>query len=255
MIGISSIVRALGLLLLALGLALPARAGSPPRLDLEYHVNGLGIHALTLRLYYTRRYDGYRSLVNARTEGVVEMFYDYELHIDASGPRDGVALRPSHYITISRGSEGGKRLKLKYADDGEITIETDEKLATDELAARVARGHGTIDPLSALLTLVETLAETGSCDAKVAVFDGKRRYDMTAADGDATDGVECRVALEQIDGFRAREKDSPRYPKTMTIRFGPVAEGFPPMPVEVTASNFFGLLTLRLIDAKLAPQP
>ena len=105
------------------------------------------------------------------------------------------------------------------------------------------------------MTLVETLAETGSCDAKVAVFDGKRRYDMTAADGDATDGVECRVALEQIDGFRAREKDSPRYPKTMTIRFGPVAEGFPPMPVEVTASNFFGLLTLRLIDAKLAPQP
>ena len=106
MIGISSIVRALGLLLLALGLALPARAGSPPRLDLEYHVYGLGIHALTLRLYYTRRDDGYRSLVNARTEGVVEMFYDYELHIDASGPRDGVALRPA---TTSR-SAGDRRV-------------------------------------------------------------------------------------------------------------------------------------------------
>lgn len=255
MIGISSIVRALGFLLLASGLALPARAGSPARLDLEYHLYGLGIHAMTIRLRYTRRDDGYRSLVNARTDGIVETFYEYELHVDAKGSRDGAVLRPRRYITIGRGSEGGKRLKLKYADDGEITIETDETLATAELAARVQRGHRTIDPLSALLTLIETVAATGSCDAKIRVFDGKRRYDMTAADGDAKDGVECRVALEQIAGFRSREKDSPRYPKTMTIRLGRVAEGFPPMPVEVTASNFFGLLTLRLIDAKLTPAP
>ena len=253
MIGISSIVRALGFALLALGLALPARAGSPARLDLEYHLYGLGIHAMTIRLYYTRRDDGYRSLVNARTEGVVETFYEYELHVDAKGSRDGAVLRPRRYITISRESEGGKRLKLKYADDGEITIETDQTLATDELAARAQRGHGTIDPLSALLTLIETLAETGSCDAKIPVFDGKRRYDLVSTAADTEDGVACRVALEQIAGFRSREKDSPRYPKTMTIRFGAVVEGFPPMPIEVTASNFFGLLTLRLIDAKLTP--
>ena len=251
----SGALRAVGIFLLALGLALPARAGSPARLDLEYHLYALGIHAMTIRLRYKRGDDTYRARLGVRTDGIVETFYEYRLNANAKGSRDGAVLRPSRYTSNSRESEGGKRLKLKYADDGEISIETDETLATDELAARVQRGIGTIDPLSALLTLIETVAATGSCDAKIRVFDGKRRYDMTAADGDAKDGVECRVALEQIAGFRSREKDSPRYPKTMTIRLGRVAEGFPPMPVEVTASNFFGLLTLRLIDAKLTPAP
>ena len=253
MIKSSGGLRAFGIVALALGLALPARAGSPARLDLEYHLYGLGIHAMTIRLRYKRGDDTYRARLGALTDGVVETFYEYGLNANAKGSRNGAVLQPRRYTTISQGSDGGKRVEVSYIEQGGIDIDTDEKLEAAELAARVARGRGTIDPLSALLTLIETLAETGSCDAKISVFDGKRRYDLVSTDAGTQDGVACRVALEQIDGFRSREKDSPRYPKTMTIRFGPVAEGFPPMPIEVTASNFFGLLTLRLIDAKLAP--
>jgi hypothetical protein len=264
MIKSSGVLRAVGVIALALGLALPARAGSPARLDLEYHLYGLGIHAMTIQLRYKRGDDSYRARLGVLTDGVVETFYDYSLRANAKGSRDGDALRPSRYTAISHGSDGAKRVEVSYTEEGGIDIDTDEKLKAAERAARIERGHGTVDPLSALLTLIETLAATGSCDAKVEVFDGKRRYDMTAADG-ATDGgaiaaptaadgeIECRVALKQIAGFREREKDSPRYPRTMTIRFGRVAKGFPLMPVEVNANNFFGLVSLRLISAKATP--
>ena len=261
MIKSSGTLRAVGIFVLALGLALPARAGSPARLDLEYHLYALGIHAMTIRLRYKRGDDTYRARLGVLTDGIVETFYAYRQNAKAQGSRDGDTLRPRRYTTNSRGSDGAKRLKVSYTEEGGIDIETDEKLEAAELAARVARGRGTIDPLSALLMLIETLAATGSCDVKVRVFDGKRRYDMTAADAsadapaDARGEIECRVALKQIAGFRSREKDSPRYPKTMTIRLGRVAKGFPPMPLEVTASNYFGLLTLRLIGAKLTPAP
>ena len=203
MIKSSGRLRAVGIFVLALGLALPVRAGSPARLDLEYHLYALGIHAMTIRLRYKRGDDTYRARLGVLTDGIVETFYAYRLNAKAQGSRDGDTLRPRRYATNSRGSDGAKRLKVSYTEEGGIDIETDEKLEAAELAARVARGHGTIDPLSALLTLIETVAATGSCDAKIRVFDGKRRYDMTAADGDAKDGVECRVALEQIEGFRA----------------------------------------------------
>ncbi len=218
MTGFSGKLRAFGLFLLAFGLALPARAGSPAKLDLEYHLYGLGIHAVTIRLYYARSDDGYHALVGARTDGIVRTFYAYNLHADALGSRDGAALRPLRYVAVSRESDGGKRVKVNYADDGAIAIVSDERLAADELAARVARGRGTIDPLSALVTLIESVAATGSCDAESRVFDGKRRYDMASTAAGAKDGAACRVALKQVAGFRAREKDSPRYPKTLTIR-------------------------------------
>ncbi len=253
MIKSSGTLHAFGCFLLALGLALPARAGSPARLDLEYHLYGLGIHAMTIRLRYKRGDDTYRARLGALTDGVVATFYEYGLNANAKGSRDGAVLQPRRYTTISRESEGGKRVTVEYAEEGGIDIDNDEKLEAAELAARVARGRGTIDPLSALLTLIETLAATGSCDAKISVFDGKRRYDLESTDAGTQDGVACRVALKQIAGFRSREKDSPRYPKTMTIRLGRIAKGFPPMPVEVTASNFFGLLTLRMVSAKVTP--
>ncbi len=182
MIGISSIARALGFFLLALGLARPARAGSPARLDLEYHLYGLGIHAMTIRLRYKRGDDTYRARLGALTDGVVETFYEYGLNANAKGSRDGAVLQPRRYTTISRESDGGNRVTVEYAEEGGIDIDTDEKLEAAELAARVARGRGTIDPLSALLTLIETLAETGSCDDKISVFDGKRRYDLVSTD-------------------------------------------------------------------------
>ena len=264
MIKISGTLCAVGFVALVLGLALPARAGSPAKLNLEYHLYGLGIHAMTIHIFYKRGDGTYRARFGARTDGAVETFYEYGLNADAKGLRVDDTLRPQRYIANSHGSDGSKSLEVSYTEAGGIDIETDETLKAAELAARVKRGHGTIDPLSAFLTLVETLAATGSCNVTVAVFDGKRRYDMTAADAPAdsgavvaptdTDGaVTCRVALQPIAGFRAREKDSPRYPETMTIRLGRVAKGFPLMPTELTASNFFGLLSLRLISAKATP--
>ncbi len=74
MIKSSGTLRAVGIFVLALGLALPARAGSPARLDLEYHLYALGIHAMTIRLRYKRGDDTYRARLGVLTDGIVETF-------------------------------------------------------------------------------------------------------------------------------------------------------------------------------------
>ena len=269
MIGYRNTIRTLCLALLFAGPGAGARAGTVPEASagaapeapagvvLQYHVYGLGVHGLTFRVKYTRGADGYSARFRAATDGVVESLYDYGYAIDVSGARQGADLSPERYTSTSREPNGGKTIDIAYGDDGEVVVESDQKWS-QKLRRRLARrGHGTVDPMSAFLIVVETLAGSGSCDARIPVFDGKRRYDLVASDtgpvAGATGSIDCTVEFRQVAGFRKRGDVAGRYPETITVRFARVAPGFPLMPVEFTGSNFLGLMNIRLVSVRAIP--
>ena len=71
-----------------------------------------------------------------------------------------------------------------------------------------AQMRGTVDQLAAYLALARHLAGRGSCALPLAVFDGRRRYDLSFTDldpeilpGFAGPTRVCRMSRRRIAGF------------------------------------------------------
>ena len=242
-------------ILLLLAAAAPASAAG---LTLDYRLYIGGLHALSLTTALSRDRAGYRVAVSARTDGLVARFVEASYVAEASGTTaGGVAIPESFRGTASDDEDGERSVALTWslgvpavvfepADDA-----PDEPLAGDLIAA-------TVDPTSAMLTLMETLAASGHCDVRVRVFDGKRRYDLVSRDagervlkasryapygGPAT---ECVIAIERLAGFR-KARLAERYPAEMSIYFARLRDDLPPLPVRLHAENLFGALRMHLV--------
>ena len=243
-----------------------ARAGEDggAALTLDYRVYLGGLHVLSLSSALDQaREGGYRMTVAAHTDGLIGKFVDASYEAESDGRAEGAVARSERYRGRSRdGDDAARSVAVTYRRDAapEVVFEPadaapDEPLPADTIAA-------TTDPVSAMLTLMRTLAETGRCEATMRVFDGRRRYDLVASDAgartltasrQAPDGGparECSVRIDRIAGFRDG-KLAKRYPDEIAIYLAPVFPGAPPVPVRLHANNLFGALRMHLVN----PQP
>lgn len=249
---------------MALVLALPSakhlRAEPVPSVELEYHVYLGGLHALSLTTRLVRDdSNGYRMAIDAVTAGLIDKFVHATYRAESVGvTKDGSAF-PTRFRGISgEDDEDGKTATVDYGDDGapRVTFVPEHEAPDEPLPSKMTAG--TIDPASAMLTLMETLGKTGRCDATVKVFDGKRRYDLVSRHtvevelsatkyapyaGPAT---ECRIGFERLAGFR-EGRLAQRYPDEIVLYLAPLFDDAPPMPVRMHGSNLFGALRLHLV--------
>ncbi len=252
-------------LLLALLVGLPnatqSLADEASAIELDYKIYLGGLHALSMTTVLSRDRDaGYRMAVDAATDGFIGALVDARYRAESEGVTKDYTARPRRFQGVSGqdGDDDGKTVTVVYRDGAapEVAFMPTHEAPSDPLPAGMITA--TVDPPSAMMTLMETLGTTGSCDATVKVFDGKRRYDLTShhagelylkASGIAPyDGpaVECRVGIEQIAGFRTG-RFAKRYPDELTIFLASVIEGAPPVPVRLHAKNMFGALRMHLV--------
>ncbi|MDH3791872.1 MAG: DUF3108 domain-containing protein, partial [Rhodospirillales bacterium] len=107
-------------------------------------------------------------------------------------------------------------------------------------------------------------ARSGSCKGEVAVFDGRRRYDVITHDLgetilEASDvapyggpAVRCGVTFRPIAGFwrsaRAKRSDDAQ----VEVFLAPMTPSTPPVPVRIHAKSAFGALRIHLVAARPA---
>jgi hypothetical protein len=242
---------------LGLWLAAPASAQAPAAVELDYRLYVGGLHALSLTARIAREGEGYRMRVLARTDGLVAELVDAAYEAESAGVTDGAVPRPRRYRGVSRDGDENKSVALSWSPERvpAAVFEPAHDAPTEPLADEVIAG--TVDPASAALTLMTTLAASGRCELRVPVFDGKRRYDLVAGDGGSRElrssryapyagpATECVVAIERIAGFRSG-KLAGRYPDRISIFLAPLWEGMP-VPVRLHASNLFGALRIHLV--------
>ena len=254
-------VRAFALaMVLALSSASLLRAEPAPSVELEYHVFIGGLHALSLTTRVVRDdSNGYRMAIDAVTAGLISKF----IHATYRAESVGVTRHGSAFPTRFRGISGeddedGKTVTVDYGDDGAPRVSfVPEHEAPDEPLPS-AMTAATIDPASAMLTLMENLGNTGRCDATVKVFDGKRRYNLASRHAGEVElratkyapyvgpATECRVGFERLAGFREGRLGR-RYPDEIVLYLAPLFDDAPPMPVRMHGSNLFGALRLHLV--------
>ena len=251
-------------LLIALAAMFPpavAHAETPHALRLSYEVWTGGLNSLGLEAYLRRTETAYRVDLDARTQGLVGSLFPYELSLEAAGHIGPDGLTPQRFRTIYGEDGQEKRRDIRYHRNGALELSVDgqrKRIARRGLSEDLVRGS--MDPASAIFSVMEVFARTQRCRGAFPVFDGKRRYDLMLTErghrmlSHSRYGLYsgpttlCRLRVEKRAGFRKRERG--RFPSTIDVWLAPVGKDTPALPVRIESRSNLGALVIHLTGVK-----
>ncbi len=241
----------------------PSSAGQP--LSLDYHVYAGGFHAVSFSTEFNIGEDSYRARVNLRSNGLIDRLFSFSMEANADGRSGENGVVPLFFRTSNRWRSSGERfVEISYDEPGDVprTVvqpvpDADEREPVpDELR------RNTLDPLSAIVQLIRGLSNSGRCDSKAAVFDGRRRYDLAArhlgeivlkpSDVAPYGGpaVKCAIEVQRVVG---RWKKSKRWreagPPTIHVFLARLDQSSPLVPVRIEAKNNIGQVRVHLVGS------
>jgi len=243
-----------------------ARAEAPSALELEYKAYFGGMHAVSFQARIGLGDADYRARVRLRSDGLLAKLVDFSLDAEAAGLAGSGGLRPRQFQVASQWRDStGRLVEISYAEDGAPALRV-EPPAEDDDREEVpeALRWDTLDPISATLELVRQLARSGRCEGEVAVFDGRRRYNVVthhmgetvlkASDVAPYGGpaVRCGVSFEPIAGFWRQTKRQQSDDAKIEVFLAPMTAWTPPVPVRIHAKNSYGAVRIHLVAAQPA---
>jgi hypothetical protein len=246
----------------------PARA-EPERFDitLEYEAYFGGFHIASARTQIERAPDGYDVAARARARGMLDWYSGWRGTAESEGRlfEDGT-VAPVQHRNEGVWDGGVRKRTLDFQDDGTVDVELIEEDDDDDDAVTEVPPDsipGSVDPISAIMSLAELMRTGGTCDGTIPVYDGKRRYDLTVRkDGTrrfqpndytifAGEAIACRVDFERIGGFRVERSKYSRTARDRIVWVGKPFENAPPIPVRVDVGTNYGDLIIHLTAARL----
>jgi hypothetical protein len=160
-----------------------ARAADPGPVDMRIEMYGVGdLHVATNRTTEDESANRYAITTDVESRGLASLFVDVKSHSEVHGRLTNNLIYPDSYIgeVLRNGTDSYNR--VNYASDGTVNGEARPPTVTP-LPVTPALMRGTVDQLSAFFRVERQLAQLGSCGLVIAVFDGRRRYDIHFSDG------------------------------------------------------------------------
>lgn len=260
----TTMARLFALVVLASAGLIGMAAGESLRLGYEAYAGGL--HVMTLGVSIEEHSGDYRIATDLRTRGLADFFIGMQIHSQATGGIRHGDLLPFRYLNRGKFGRRERTLTLEPRPDGGFFVEASPARAEEErMPIPAASLPGALDPLTAILRASRTITDTGSCRQRVAVFDGRRRYDLVFTDeGDrqltptrysvfSGPARLCRLRQDRIGGFLtdAGEKEIGR--ESVLWIASPLARA-PPVPVLLELDTSWGWLTIHLDEASSESQ-
>lgn len=248
-----------------------ADAQTPP-IAADYEVYAGGLHVLTSNLVIRLDDERYTARLDATVVGAPGWFVDWWAVFESGGEIDGGRLDPDQYQSERTRRGETRKTVLEFAGDGDIDVtyepernDRDSNLPREVLAESV-------DPLSSLISIINTVTASGECDTTVPVFDGSRRFDLVFTDlgidelrpssrsGYAGEARRCRVKLEPVagnfddddddDDFWSRKPENERRRQLDMWLAEPIAGG-PILPVRMLGRSSIGAIVIHLRSARV----
>jgi hypothetical protein len=251
-----------------LSAALPVTAGAaeaPGRVSLSYHLWEGGLHVISFETRLERGESTYSVGFSARTEGLVKLLYPYKLKARTEGIANGEGLKPTRYRSTSQKRGKKRRQDITYLSDGSLEIRLEPQRHAERLRdVPEWLMWGTLDPATAVFSIIEAFARLDRCEGRVPVYDGRRRYDLVVTEV-GTRRVEpnsygiysgpatvCRVEVKPLAGFKKKKKKrSDRdVPSTLKVWMASVDEGELAVPVRLEGRTGLGHMVLHLVESR-----
>ncbi len=203
----------------------------------------------------------YSMALDIGMSGPMAKLVPFSMSAESRGRAGAGGVQPARYSSMTRIYDSGQAVNLTYGSGGAVEIVAEPPTVQARQARERGTAQGTLDPLSAVVALVDEVIRTGGCRGRVAVFDGARRYDLEASpagtsqvekigmsiyEGPAT---ECAIKPVFLDGFRPADVEAGLYPDSATLWIAEVIAGAPQVPVRVVGRSALGTLRLDLLEA------
>ena len=201
----------------------------------------------------------YRTNVTLRTTGLLRALGRWESTATATGVVDGASLRPAFYGANSEFRDRRQKVALEYDPSGSVRADIEGMLTDGERDdVPVPLRDGTVDPLTATISLPRRIVTTGSCAGTMRVFDGVRRYDLRYEDlgsvelepssRDDYQGTAryCRATVEPLAGFVRSGEGAGERATEMSVWLAPPAPGSAPVAIRIDLTSARGTLHLHL---------
>jgi hypothetical protein len=238
-----------------------AQAADPDRIEMRIEMFGTaGIHVATNRTIVEEAPERYAITTDVESRGIGAVFINLTSHSEVHGRLTNTAARPQAYLGEVHRNGVVTSSRVEYAADGAVKAESTPPVETrTPITPPLMRG--TVDQLTAFFIIERQLASRGSCALVVAVFDGRRRYDLhftdvvpaasqSIADRNFNGATQvCRMRREAMAGFL---DDSGRTEGAYegTLWFARLVRGDMMIPVQMEFSTEFGTVTGRLAELR-----
>lgn len=227
---------------------------------MTYEVYFGGMHVLSAQAELDRTDSRYRLAAQAQTQGILDFFFSWRGVTESIGAFDATGPVPARHRNHGYREESVRKVALAYDGQGDIAaMLVEPPLNLEKVNALPDDAEiGTIDPLSVVAGLSETLTQGAACSGEFAVFDGRRRYDLTVTDlGPQTfeansysifagEARACGIEYTLLGGDR---KEKNKYVKTARDRVvyvgQPLAEA-PAIPVRAKFETDYGTVMAHL---------
>jgi len=245
----------------------PARAAKPVTLTYAGYMAGLPVFSFTTTVTLPDGAipgnGGYTIAAAGQTAGNFRLLYPYRTDISASGTLVSQKASPRQFRSVSQITGKQEAVTLSYGSSGKVGINVQPLTRQAQEAAAEGYANGTVDPASAIVSLVATFAKTHQCEGTYKLFDGVRRYDLKLSQTGFVDlaplrqsyyagsATECSVWPQMSKGFSATATHSQFYPQSARLWLAPAVEGLPAIPVRIEAQNALGVMVLDLVGVQL----
>tara|TARA_R110002110_G_scaffold40995_5_gene130707 strand:- start:6994 stop:7884 length:891 start_codon:yes stop_codon:yes gene_type:complete len=267
---VPSLAFALGLSLPALLPAHAAAAGQvaavpaeKSAVDLSYKVYVGGFHVADINVDLDLAPENYDIAAKVKTSGMVGRMFPWWMQAYSKGQIVGAGVMP-----VSAGQRNSWKGRERFIDmkfsNGVARIDRIAPKPESDDRDKVPEDMrtGVVDLASAIVSIIRKMDGDDTCSAEVAVFDGRRRYDLIAR----PDGVEklrpsgytpyvghtvnCELRIRKKVGFKKKDdsgwNDEGRKAR---VWMGKAFADVPPVPVRLTLNTPLGGLVAHLSAA------
>jgi Protein of unknown function (DUF3108) len=241
--------------------AAPEAAASKVELRIEVYAFA-GFHVLTNRTTVETSAGRYRITTDLGTRGIVSLFIDLNSHSEVHGRLDGNAAFPEVYRSEVVRNGVDRRYRIDYAAAGPLASEWAPPATAWQSPIPPEKLRGTVDQLTAYFIVEHQLAERGSCDLSVPVFDGHSRYNLRFRDAGADNSADagpgnfygprhvCSVTRDDIAGFSGNRDPSEGTYQKGRVWYARLAPGGQMVPLRIEYDTEFGVVTAYLAELR-----
>lgn len=234
--------------LAAAGAAAGASERTPPvdSVSAVYDLNVGGLGAGELTLEATIGEERYRARAAVTTTGIVGVFIDQSWRGVTRGEVQGERLRPVHYSSQYEGDEGKQAREVRYEAGRPVSVHPRPKEETRPWSIDAEDQAGTVDPVTAILSLLAPAREGAACDRRIVAYDGKHRFafELDRARRRAG-GIRCPGAYVRLAGYKPEKMEDARRPFTLFLERG--EDGLLEV-ARIESDTLFGTAVLGLRD-------
>ncbi|HCM83011.1 MAG TPA: hypothetical protein DIS76_00410, partial [Rhodospirillaceae bacterium] len=261
----------------------PAQAATPKikspeeksivtKVDAQYAIYGGGMHLIDAELKIDVDKKHYDSTLTARTMGVIGKIFKWWNNVSSKGNVEPRKLQSTQHI--SENSWMGDRRSVTLIYDGKGGFEKKETFPApaaenrEEVAEELTKN--TQDVMSAALTLLQRVSLGENCNQTIAVYDGRRRFNLKFNEiqfeklPEIRYGIyqgaarRCDMTIERVAGYWKKYQtewtEDGDAKMRVTFWLAPLTPGGPEVPVRARTYGDFGTVFVHLTGGTMDGQ-